>query len=213
MTPSLPKSVEANIAGWLSRLPDPRQAFPILAIAGESGSGKTTLALAVQAYWAEQGFIAPVIHQDDYFLLPPAQNHAARQKNLAQVGPGEVRLGWLDEHLQIIQSKVMPEIVLPHMNWETDEEEQIVLSLSGVQAVIVEGTYTNLLRLPNYRIFIDTTYQQTRANRIRRQREEVTPFIEDVLARESSIIRTQRASANLILDHQFNPIADLGHTV
>lgn len=179
----------------------------VVAIAGESGSGKTTLANYLQLQLQQMGYKVIVLHQDEYFKLPPKKNHLARIDNFEAIGPQEVKLEVIDDHIEIIRNQLQNTLSVPHMNWVSDIEERKFLDISKTDVLIVEGTYTSLLKYPDYKLFIDTNYVQTRQNRIKRNRERVTDFIEKVLKKESEIIRSHKKLATLILDDQLNIIS------
>ena len=210
-SPLLPFILQA-IEGWKHRLPNLSNRCLVLAIAGESGSGKTTLAEGLQEFFRLQDVPSIILHQDDYFHLPPAQNHAAREADLNHVGPQEVRLDWMDDQLCMLKSGSASVLEMPRMNWDTDQEERMHQDIKGVRVVIVEGTYVLRLRHPDFRIFLSSTFQETYANRVSRNREAITPFIERVLAIESEIIQQQAALADLVLGAQFQDLLSQAQT-
>lgn len=174
----------------------------VVAIAGESGSGKTTLSKAFKAILTEKGQQVLLLHQDDYFKLPPKKNHAARVRDFAHIGPQEVRIDLLEEHIKNIKKKAIKEVSIPIMNWETDTEETLKTDVSDVNVILVDGTYVLLLTEVDYKIYINTHHSYTRNNRVSRNREEVTDFIEKVLEKESAIISGQACKADVILNDQ-----------
>jgi len=177
-----------------------------ISIAGESGCGKTTLSCLLKELLDLHEIKNVILHQDDYFKLPPKQNHNAREVDFNHIGPKEVRLDLLDHHLSIIKSGGTSFLTIPVMNWEKDVEEVVDIDIRGVQVVIVEGTYTTLLKNTDYKFFINTSYLETRNNRINRNREEVTEFIERVLCKESNIIQSHKQAADVILNNRFEVI-------
>lgn len=187
----------------LERLIPPQGGTFVISIAGESGSGKTTLSTALKSKLEEEGLKTILLHQDDFFHLPPAQNHQARENNFDHVGYTEVRLDLLDECLRHIKEQDIQVLPVPHMNRLTDTEEIKMTGIADVKIVIVEGTYTTMLREPDLRIFMDTSYQLTRQNRITRGRESITDFIENVLMKESRLIQLHKPMADLLIDNQF----------
>ena len=52
----------------------------VISIAGESGSGKSVSAIALKKKLQQIGTQALIIHQDNYFKLPPKTNHLKRKK-------------------------------------------------------------------------------------------------------------------------------------
>ena len=70
-----------------------------LTVAGESGSGKSETAQAIAEALQTHAIGAAILQQDDYFVHPPRTNDRTRRANLCWVGPTEVRLDLLDQHL------------------------------------------------------------------------------------------------------------------
>ena len=78
-----------------------------------------------------------------------------------------------------------------------DEE---IVSLEGVNVVIVEGTYTSMLEKVDLRAFIDRTYHYTLEHRKERARDPAEgEFIERVLEIEHEIISAHKAHADIVL--------------
>ncbi|MBM3131783.1 MAG: hypothetical protein FJZ95_01960 [Chloroflexi bacterium] len=181
----------------VSRIETSRKTFAV-AIAGESGSGKTELASALLKELSTSGIRTLVLHQDDYFVLPPKTNEAMRRKDIGRVGMGEVQLALLDQHLgEIKEGK--KEITMPRMIFDENRADEETMDIDGVQAVIVEGTYTTTLRNLDLRVFIDRTYLQTRNARRLRARETQDEFLERVLEIEHGIISRHKASADIVV--------------
>ena len=177
-----------------------------ISVSGESGCGKTTLSLSLEMELKKLGFSVIILHQDDYFKLPPKKNHQARLDNFNHIGLQEVRLELLDKHIQIIKKQETAILEIPQMDWLLDEEKQLSLKINSVNVVIVEGTYTALLQNVDHRIFINTNYKLTKKNRISRNKETVTDFIEQVLAKESEIISRHQQFADIVLNYEFDII-------
>ncbi len=174
-----------------------------MTVAGESGSGKSETGRALADALASEGVRAVVLQQDDYYVLPPKFNDAARRANFAWVGTTEVRLDLLDAHLQAAQagaSAIVKPLVIYSEN-RIDEEE---LSYEGVQAVIAEGVYTSLCEHVDRRVFIDRNRLETMDHRLKRGREEFDPFIEKVLTTEHEIISQHRGRADIIITRDYD---------
>ena len=71
---------------------------------------------------------------------------------------------------------------------------------------IVEDTYVSILSAPDYKIFIETTYLDTRKLRIERGRNIINDFNEQVFEIEHQIIKSHRTLANVIIDKHLNII-------
>lgn len=178
----------------------------VVSIAGQSGSGKTTLSYALKRELEHLGVKTLLLHQDDYFKLPPKQNHMAREQDFDHIGYNEVRLELLDEHIRQIILQRVPTITIPRMNWVKDVEEQLVIDIKDAQVVLVEGTYTSLLSQPGFKIFFNTDYRTTRESRAARGRDKSDEFIERVLQKESGLISTHEDLANLVLNNQLDVV-------
>ena len=173
-----------------------------VSIGGESGSGKSELALAIAKALNEHGIGTLILQQDDYFVSPPRTNDALRREDIDRVGPGEVNLALLDEHVWAIVNGAN-RIEKPLVVYQEDLITREALSLSGVDVVIAEGTYTTLLKSVHSRVFLDSTYQETRAARLKRGREPADPFLERVLQIEHSIISRHKFLADIIVSSSF----------
>ena len=175
----------------------------IITIAGESGSGKSEVAAALSDVFSEQDISSVILQQDDYFVYPPRTNEEMRRKNIAHVGLSEVRLDLLDGNLEdILEGR--SEITRPLVIFEEDRITGETVSLEGVRAVIVEGTYTTTLKNVHRRVFIDRTYIDTREKRKLRARETQDAFLEQVLEIEHGIISSHRSRADIIITRDYD---------
>jgi len=172
-------------------------------VAGESWSGKSETGQALADALGERGINAVVLQQDDYYVLPPASNDAARRANFCWVGTTEVRLDLLDEHLAAARSGA-ESIVKPLVVYAENRITEEMLSLEGAEAVIAEGVYTSLCQNVNRRIFIARNRLETMEHRKRRAREAFDPFIEDVLTKEHEIISQHRALADIVITRDYD---------
>ena len=175
----------------------------VVTIAGESGSGKSEIAAALSDALSERGISSIVLQQDDYFVYPPRTNEQMRRDSIAHVGLSEVRLDLLDRNLEdILAGK--SEIAKPLVIFEEDRITEETVSLEGVRAVIVDGTYTTILKNVHRRVFIDRTYVDTRNTRKRRARETQDAFLERVLEIEHGIIPSHRSMADIIITRDYD---------
>jgi uridine kinase len=174
-----------------------------ITVAGESGSGKSETGQALADALGERGVTATVLQQDDYYVLPPRFNDAARRANFAWVGTTEVRLDLLDGHLAAAQEGE-DTIVKPLVIYDDNRIEDEEVSLAGVEVVIAEGVYTSLCDHVDCRVFIDRNRLETMAHRMKRGREEFDPFIEEVLTAEHEIISQHRARADVIITREYD---------
>lgn len=168
----------------------------IIQIAGESGSGKSVTAVSLQRLLLEMAIDAYILHQDDYFHLPPASNHQKRLENIHWVGPNEVKLDLLAAHQEaFLQGEAR--LAKPLVDYHENQILSEAVRLEAYQVLLVEGTYVFAAGEADLRIFMTRNYMQTRQNREDRGRETPSDFLEKVLAIEHQIIQKQRNQAHV----------------
>ena len=174
-----------------------------MTVAGESGSGKSETGQALAEALEDRGIRAVVLQQDDYYVLPPKSNDAARRANFCWVGTTEVRLDLLDAHLEAAQAGEAA-IVKPLVIYDEDRIDEETVSLEGVAVVIAEGVYTSLCEHVDRRVFIARNRLETLEHRLKRGREDFDPFIEEVLTREHEIISQHRERADIVITRDYD---------
>ncbi len=174
-------------------------------IAGESGSGKSVTAFALQKVFQKINIKSIVLQMDDYFKLPPRTNHENRLLSLENIGPHEVDLEKLSGNIDDFK-KGMPVIEKPLVHYRENSIQTEVLEVLEYEVIIVEGTYILELEDFDYQIFIDRNYKDTYKNRMQRNRDEKSDFVEQVLDIEHRIIRKFKNNADLILDKNYQPV-------
>lgn len=176
-----------------------------ISIAGESGSGKSETAAALAEVLAEHGVASVIFQQDDYFILPPKSNDRARRDDIGWVGPQEVKLDLMNEHLREFLSGAKT-IEKPLVIYEDDSVTTEVMEIVESRVAIAEGTYTTLLDSVTHRAFIDRDYTQTRKHREKRNRNasELDAFIDRVLEIEHGIISSHKTRADIIIDADYH---------
>ncbi|AHG93782.1 phosphoribulokinase/uridine kinase (plasmid) [Gemmatirosa kalamazoonensis] len=182
----------------------------VIGVAGESGSGKTVTATGLARALADAGAPTAVIHQDDYFVRPPRTNHEHRRGDLSSVGPQEVRLELLAEHVADFRAG-RDGVVAPRVDYPANRFVSQRYDFAAAGALVVEGTY--VLGLPDLdvRIFLAATHADTADRRRERARDIHEPFVDQVLAIEHDIISRQAAVADLIVDRDFTVRSGPGH--
>ena len=173
-----------------------------ISIAGESGSGKSELAYALEGLLEKKNITAYIIQQDDYFVYPPKTNEKMRVIDINRVGIGEVRLDLLNENIRTVvdgHSKFEKPLVI----FEEDSITSETLNLDPFRVIIIDGTYTTLLENIDCRIFIDRDRNDTRADRLKRNREKQNHYLEDILEIEHNIISRHKDMADIIVNKDF----------
>lgn len=170
----------------------------IVLIAGESGSGKSVTAISLQKELLKTGVDALVLHQDDYFHLPPASNHAAREADISRVGPQEVDLALLQAHLDAFANGDT-HITKPLVHYKENQILQETLNIAPYRVLIIEGTYALLLARADLHIFMERNYRDTLPNRKARMRDVASEFVEQVLEVEHGIIAPMVEKAHILI--------------
>lgn len=176
-----------------------------IGVAGESGSGKSVTAFSLQKVLEQEQVKSIVLQMDDYFKLPPRSNHENRLKSLDNVGIHEVDLEKLAQNITAFKNGVS-EIEKPLVNYNENSIGTEKINVSEYDVVIVEGTYIFEAEGFDYKIFIDRNYRDTYENRMKRNRDEKSDFVEEVLEIEHQIIRNFKNNADLILGKNYEPI-------
>lgn len=176
-----------------------------IGVAGESGSGKSVTAFSLQKVLEQEQVKSIVLQMDDYFKLPPRTNHENRLKSLDNVGIHEVDLEKLAQNITAFKNGVS-EIEKPLVNYNENSIGTEKIDASEYDVVIVEGTYIFEAEGFDYKIFIDRNYRDTYENRMERNRDEKSDFVEEVLEIEHQIIRNFKNNADLILGKNYEPI-------
>lgn len=173
-----------------------------IAIGGESGSGKTSLAYALLLDIQEELDIKGyMFHLDDYFILPPKDNHNKRLEDISNVGVAEVNLERLDKDLsKFLSSK--EKLKKPLVNYQENTINQEIIYPNDFHFCIVEGTYTMLLKQPTYKIFIENSFKDTKANREKRARDIMDDFNEKVLEIEHKIIKEHIVYSDMSINNR-----------
>ena len=176
----------------------------VVSVAGESGAGKSEIAEALAGLFNEEGYSTTVLQQDDYFVHPPRSNDRVRREDIGWVGPSEVRLDLMEEHLELFRARAC--LTKPLVRYLEDRIDQVNVDLSPFQITVVEGTYVTLLKNVDVRVFIDRDYHASRAHREKRRRHEseLDPFIDQVLAVEHGIIAPHRALADIVIHEDYS---------
>jgi len=181
-----------------------------LTVGGESGSGKSTLSLAIKKLLKKEGYKTFIFHIDDYFKLPPKDNHDQRLSDISHVGPGEVNLDLLQHHIDQVKAGT-DHLKKPLVHYRENEIREVIVQFDDVDVIIAEGTYATLLKHIDCKIFMLRNYIDTYDSRVKRARDPIIPFTEKVLEIEHDILQDHIKMANILVDKNYqvesqNPI-------
>lgn len=174
-------------------------------VAGESGAGKSEIASALKDCLEEAGIPSFIFQQDDYFEYPPKTNAAMRTRDISRIGPGEVRLDLLNENISSIISGITI-LEKPLVIFAEDRISAETVDLSPFKVIIIDGTYTTLLDKIDCRVFIDRDNNDTREDRLKRNREKQDEYLEQILEIEHRIISKHKSMADIIITKDFRSL-------
>lgn len=173
----------------------------VIGVAGESGSGKSTAAEQVARLLNARGIPTAFINQDNYFVRPPRTNHEFRLQDLANVGPHEVQLSLIANHIEAFRTGAS--VMAPEVNYPANRFESVSRDFAGLQVLIVEGTYVLLLDDLDVTVFLEATHRDTHERRMARNRDIWEPIIDTILDIEHRLIAPQAARADWLIDREF----------
>jgi uridine kinase len=176
-----------------------------ISVAGESGSGKSETAKALQEEFEKHSLLTIILQQDDYFELPPKTNDRERRVDINRVGPHEVRLELMDEHIKQIKSGIKS-LLKPLVLFDEDVITEENVSTEKTKIVIVEGTYTSLLKNIDHKIFIARSKYDTLESRKKRSRaaHELDDYANKILEKEHEIISGHISLVNTVISKTFD---------
>ena len=177
----------------------------MMTIAGESGAGKSEIASALADLMRKANIPAYIIQQDDYFEFPPKTNARMREKDIGRIGPGEVRIDLINDNLSSILSGKDP-VEKPLVIFSEDKITAEEVSFKPFKVIILEGTYTTMAKNIDCRVFIDRDMNDTRADRLKRNREKQDDYLEQILRIEHDIISRHKERADIVITRDFTAV-------
>jgi uridine kinase len=174
----------------------------VIGVAGESGSGKSTAAAQLADMLNARGIPTAFINQDNYFIRPPRTNHEFRLQDLANVGPHEVQLALIAEHVEAFRAGGT--VTAPAVNYPANRFDTEARDFAGLQVLIVEGTYVLMLDGLDVGVFLEATHRDTHERRMARNRDIWEPIIDTILDIEHRLIAPQADRAHWLIDREFH---------
>lgn len=174
----------------------------VIGVGGESGSGKSVTASALAQLMASTGWPNQVLHMDDYFVLPPRDNHEARLRDIAHVGPHEVDFARIGALIDAFHDG-HDEVVAPLLDFPGNRFLTQHYHFSSARVLLIEGTYVLGLPQLDTRIFLSATHDDAVERRRERGREREDAFTQQVLQIEHALIAPYADTADIIVDRDF----------
>lgn len=176
-----------------------------LSVGGESGAGKSEVAVEVGRLLGERGIPSGILQMDDYFIFPSRTCHEMRMRNIEQVGMYEARLDFIDCNLRSFKQGDA-DIYKPLSIYAEDRLTTEVKEVGHYQVLIAEGTYTTALSFVDCHVFLDRTFEDSRADREARARDILDDTMNRILDREHGIVSQHKALAEIVVAKDFSSI-------
>ena len=134
--------------------------------------------------------------------MTPKENQKSRIDELGQVGPQEINMTLLNQHIATFKENAKS-IRIPVLNYKMNLFTSETLDLSKMEVLIVEGVYSFLLEEVDYKIFMSRSFKDTYHNRIKRKRESYDPQIELILDIEHKIVAPLIMHSDFIINKDY----------
>lgn len=175
----------------------------VIGVCGESGSGKSVTAKCLQIELEKRNISTVILHQDNYYKLPPKENHLKRKESLNWVGTNELKMDLFQSHIEQFKAK-KTKVTIPMVNYQDNSFSESTISIEDKQVLIVEGVYAFYLNNFDFKIFMERTYKGTFEARKARSREVYDAFVEQVLAIEHELVASLGNTADVVVDTNYS---------
>ena len=182
----------------------------VVAVGGPSGSGKSEIASLIGSMFIREGRNSYVLSCDNYPHRPPRINDAERDSLYKAHGERGL-IDYLGTQREIDFERLTAlvaafksgaeSLALRIMDAATSvvHKDPRMLDVSKINVLVLEGTWSHQVEGCDYRIFLDTTPEETRAHRLKRGRDPLSAFGELVLGIEQAKLEVLREKANLVI--------------
>lgn len=188
----------------------------VVAIGGPSGSGKSEIAALVGTkFIKETNRNSYVISCDNYAHRPPRKNDQMRV-TLHANGSGEALSGYLGTQEEADYNRLNKLIADFKANEKSldlrimNAKDSCVhmdphpVDFSGIEVIVLEGTWSHLVRGSDVKVFLETDFEKTLAHRKTRARDPITRFSEIVLKVEQGKLEKLNEKADIVIDTEGN---------
>ncbi|MDP8299683.1 MAG: glycosyltransferase [Candidatus Tantalella remota] len=178
----------------------------VISVAGESGSGKSEVCHEISKTLNSEGIECVTIHLDDYFKIPPKTNPIKRREDISIVGTSEVKMSLLNKHIKEFKDTSTTKIVKPLVYYRKNIIAEETLECKNARVLLVDGTYTTLLKKVDKKIFLSRTHRDTKKSRLARKRDKIDSFTKKILSMEHKIIFAHKKIADIIVDKDYKNV-------
>ncbi len=179
---------------WLNR--------PVIAISGESGCGKTTLAYALCLNLRAKGLKAKLLQTDHYYLTHPEERTSVRLRLGIDQVVGRQEYDWYMIEQLLHSFKNKKPAAMPLVDLFTGQVDTLFTDFGEVDILILEGLYAIASEPVDFRIFMESQWQDTiRAQKVRRK-EQLDDVRIRILQKEKEAVQSLRPLAGLVISNR-----------
>lgn len=175
---------------------------PIITIGGISGTSKSEIAVLLQEELYKLKITSLCISLDDYYKTNwRDRNKIRKQKGIDYVGINEITWTKLKQIAKAFKTN-KKKLYLQEINKYSDSMEYYVAQANKIQVLIIEGLYSNYLKIKDFGIFLDATIEDTYSFRKQRAKEKINSFREAVLEKEMKDVKKTKNLADIIIPYK-----------
>ena len=140
------------------------------------------------------------IYTDNYYRIPPARRTEWRESHgIESINFDEYDWDLINKNIQ--DFKESRESTLPCIDLLTDQKDRLVTDFDGINVLILEGLYS-LKAEADVKVFIDSTYRDTKKAQTLRGKEPKNKFRFKVLEREHELVQALKEKADFIISRR-----------
>jgi len=193
------KHEEAADAIYIKMAPEIHEKY-IVTISGEVASGKCEIAQVLARKLKKEGKRAKILHMDDYYLVPPEERTAWRQKHgIDSIGYDEY--DWKRINRNVKDFKEGKKSSIPSVDLVTLQVDEIITDFSSIDILIISGLYSIMLDVSDLKVFVELTYKETIKEQLAEKKEELDEFRLKVLEREHKVVQSLKPLAGFFVDY------------
>jgi len=172
----------------------------VFCIGGEAGTGKTEIAMVLRTMFYEHNYKirGELVHTDDYYRTKWSERNQIR-KRTGLIGKKELDWDKLNGIINTYKTDFYNTLIIQRINKFTDSIEKAILNHDKIDVLIVEGLYALYIKKPDFSVFLEGTYKETKSFRQLRNKEPQNAFRQKVLAKEHKDVIKSKRYADIIL--------------
>ncbi|MDO9511525.1 MAG: hypothetical protein Q7J34_07185 [Bacteroidales bacterium] len=176
----------------------------LIAISGESGSGKSELSHVVAKGLRTAGYLAKIMHIDNYYQILPLERKDWRINNGIEDVVGYSEYDWDTIYRNIHAFKNGESTQMPCVDLVTEQVDQLITDFKDIDILVIDGLYAIKTEGIDLRFFIDLTYHVTKKAQVIRGKEPQNEYRSRVLEQEHKMVQALRPTADFLITPDFD---------